>query len=133
MHAIYNEGGCDAEVKVAMAIPPARAMSNDLWDHLQKREPEFSEAIKEGRQLAEVWWIGQGKKGLFTPEGIKFNAVTWIFNMKNRFQWKDKQEFQHSNDPDNPISTTHVYLPSNGRETKPVDDPGKLPQHPIKK
>jgi hypothetical protein len=31
MHAIYNDGS-DAEVKVAPAIAPSRAMSNDLWD-----------------------------------------------------------------------------------------------------
>lgn len=55
MHAIYNEGGCDAEVKVALAIEPSRAMSNGLWDDLQEREPEFSQAVKEGRQLAEAW------------------------------------------------------------------------------
>lgn len=32
MHAIYAEGGSDAEVKVALAIPPSRAISNILWD-----------------------------------------------------------------------------------------------------
>src|SRR5258708_3481836 len=52
MHNIYREGGSDAEVKVALAIFPARALSNDLWDDLQKREPEFSESVKESRLLA---------------------------------------------------------------------------------
>lgn len=98
MQDIYAVGGSDAEVKVALAIPPARAMSNDLFEALQKREPEFSEAVKEGRQLAEAWWNGQGRKGLFTYDGEKFSASLWFMNMKNRFGWRDKQEVEHSAD-----------------------------------
>jgi hypothetical protein len=64
MHAVYGEGGSDAEVKCALAIAPARAMSNDLFNALQDREPDFSEAVKEGRQLAEAWWAAAGKKGM---------------------------------------------------------------------
>jgi hypothetical protein len=37
MHALYNGGASDAEVKVALAVPPARSMSNDLWDDMQDR------------------------------------------------------------------------------------------------
>lgn len=97
MHSIYGEGGCDAEVKVALAIEPARAMSNGLWDDLQEREPIFSEAVKEGRQLAEAWWAQARKRGIFM--GKDFNATTYIFSMKNRFlNWRDKQEVEHSAD-----------------------------------
>jgi hypothetical protein len=31
-------------------------------------------AVKEGHILSEAWWSLQGKRGLFTPEGVKFNA-----------------------------------------------------------
>ncbi|MEZ5781171.1 MAG: hypothetical protein R3D70_05925 [Rhizobiaceae bacterium] len=129
MHSIYAEGGSDAEVKVALAIEPARAMSNDLWDSLQEREPVFSEAVKEGRVLAEAWWARLGQKGI--TMGKRFNGVPYIFNMHNRFKenWKNKQDVQHSNDPNNPISTTHIYLPDNGRGSKAVDTPAKSPQH----
>lgn len=102
MHELYAVGGSDAEVKVALAIPPARAMSNDLFDALREREPTFSEAIKEGHQLAEAWWQGQGRKGLFTYDGEKFSPQLWFMNMKNRFGWRDKQEVQHSADKDAP-------------------------------
>ncbi|WP_430256848.1 hypothetical protein [Neorhizobium sp. DAR64872/K0K18] len=56
MHTIYGDGGSDAEVKVALAYPPARAMSTDLFDALKKREPVFSGAVKEGTLFAEAWW-----------------------------------------------------------------------------
>lgn len=64
MHALYNGGASDAEVKVAWAIPPARAISNDLWDDRQERCPEFSEAVLEGHMLAEAWWTRQGRRPL---------------------------------------------------------------------
>ncbi|QQO19450.1 hypothetical protein JJB98_05805 [Bradyrhizobium diazoefficiens] len=54
MRILYNGGASDAEVKVALAIPPARAISNDLWDDLQERYPDFSEAVQEGHLLAEA-------------------------------------------------------------------------------
>lgn len=102
MHAIYGEGGSDAEVKVALAIPPARALSNDLWDALQDREPDFSEAIKEGHQLARAWWESTGRRNLITYEGVKFSTSLWFINMKNRFGWRDKQEVEHSANQDAP-------------------------------
>lgn len=102
MHDLYAIGASDAEVKVALAIPPARAMSNMLWDDLQAREPEFSEAIEEGKQLAQAWWQGQARKGLFTFDGEKFSTPLWFINMKNRFGWRDKQEVEHSADKDAP-------------------------------
>jgi hypothetical protein len=101
VHAIYGGGGSDAEVMVALAIPPARAMSLELWYDLQEREPEFSKAVKEGKQLAEAWWARAGQNGIMM--GKDFNATTYIFNMKNRFRtWKDKQEVEHSADKDAP-------------------------------
>lgn len=51
MYCLYNGGASDAEVEVALAIPPARAISNDLWDDMQDRFPEFSEAVREGHML----------------------------------------------------------------------------------
>jgi hypothetical protein len=41
-------------VKVALPIPPACAISNDLWLDLQDHHPEFSEAAQEGRLFAEA-------------------------------------------------------------------------------
>jgi hypothetical protein len=48
MLQVFAEGGSDAEAKVALAIPPSRALSNDLWDALRERENEFSEAVRQG-------------------------------------------------------------------------------------
>ena len=45
--------------------------------------------IKESRRLRRVFWEELGIRG--SQGAIKgFNAVTWIFNMKNRFGWGDR-------------------------------------------
>jgi hypothetical protein len=77
-------------------------MSNDLWEALRAREPEFSEAILEGRQMAEAWWQRKGQEGLVAFDGMRFSSHLWRINAKNRFGWQDKQEVQHSADKDAP-------------------------------
>lgn len=86
MHLLYQEGGTDIEVRVALAIPPSMAMSHDLWYDLIEREPEFSQAVKEGNLLAEAWWMRKGREGLISYEGVKFNNTLWIVNMRHRFK-----------------------------------------------
>ena len=77
-----------------------------------KAHKEFSDAIKRGEMLSQVFWEELGLVG--TTEGKNFNATAWIFNMKNRFNWRDKQDIT-SDDKPLPASVV-VQLPSNGRE-----------------
>jgi transposase len=53
---------------------------------------EFSDTIKNGKQLCQAWWEKKGREATFNDQG--FNATSYIFNMKNRFKddWKDKHE-----------------------------------------
>jgi hypothetical protein len=52
--------------------------------------PEFSYAYKKGMVASEAWWCTLGRAGSAGKHAIQ--AAPWIFNMKNRFGWKDKQE-----------------------------------------
>lgn len=54
-------------------------------------KPEFSSAIKEGTMKNQLFWEELGLDGA-KGNIDKFNAVTWIFNMKNRFKWTDRQD-----------------------------------------
>lgn len=66
----------------------------------EKRYPEFLEAKAIGMGKCRLWWEIAGNKGCFN-ETIKdgdgmtvtrsINASVYIFNMKNRFGWRDKQ------------------------------------------
>ena len=52
--------------------------------------PEFSDAIKTGEVKSRLFWEKLGMAGASGSD--EFNATAWIFNMKNRFGWRDKQE-----------------------------------------
>ena len=55
--------------------------------------PEFKEAREIGSVKSQLMWEKAGIDGLY--QGGKdnpFNATVWVFNMKNRFGWRDKQE-----------------------------------------
>lgn len=103
---IYENGGSDVEVRKAIAIPPSRVMSPDLWDRFMEEEIEFSETVKEGRQLSQIWWESKGRTATFG--GVEgFVPVSYIFNMKNRFKndWRDKQDLNLGGQSENPVVT----------------------------
>lgn len=66
-----------------------------------KKHPEFSEAKKIGTAKSQLFWEKMGRSGV-VGKIPGFNTAAWIFNMKNRFNWRDKREF--SGDKDNPVS-----------------------------
>lgn len=59
--------------------------------------PEFLDAKKEASGRCQVFWEEQGLKGLWNQhQGKNLNTSNWIFQMKNRFGWKDRVESEHS-------------------------------------
>jgi len=56
------------------------------WVH---KYPEFAEAYDAARTISEAWWTKCGRAMTLgkLPGAI---PASWIFNMKNRFGWRDK-------------------------------------------
>ncbi len=61
-----------------------------IYEWLKKYE-EFKIAKEYGLSLSLLWWESKGMEGM-TGRIIGFNPTLWIFNMKNRFKWKDVHE-----------------------------------------
>ncbi|MEE8234088.1 MAG: hypothetical protein V3R41_05360, partial [Gammaproteobacteria bacterium] len=58
-----------------------------------KVHKEFSDAKRGAFAKSQLFWEEIGIEGLFNGKNKKsLNSAVWIFNMKNRFNWTDKQE-----------------------------------------
>jgi predicted transcriptional regulator len=89
---LMKEGGSMVEVAALLGIT-----RTTLYDWINPESSRFKEelsnTIKRGVDLAEAWWVKQGRVNLTNKD---FNATLFYMNMKNRFGWKDKQETQHT-------------------------------------
>jgi hypothetical protein len=99
----YDKAFCEKVIELGKIGASQCEMALELdisWETFsqwKKEKPEFSDAVKEATRHAQGWWEKQGRLATFGgTEG--FNATSFIFNMKNRFQedWKDKRDIEHS-------------------------------------
>lgn len=78
----------------------AKVNLDTLYEWAKVHE-EFSEAKKEAFANCQLYWESQGIAGLYSTtdydedgkpiKSKSLNSSVWIFNMKNRFKWRDKQ------------------------------------------
>lgn len=78
------DGCSDVEIRAEFGI------STDLWYRWLDQDQQFSETAIKAKALCHAKWESMGRKMAFgQADG---NPTTWIFNMKNRFGWRDKME-----------------------------------------
>lgn len=88
MRECAQEGGSEVEARCILGI------SETAWLTLMADSEEFRGTVKECKALCRTWWERQGRKmAAGVAEG---NATVWIFNMKNRFGWRDKIDVDQS-------------------------------------
>lgn len=68
-----------SKAQIARSLGVSR-QTVDVW---KEEHPEFRDALKEAHDRAQAWWEDKGQDGLTAD---KFNAVLFIFQMKNRFR-----------------------------------------------
>ena len=107
-----------------------------LYDWLEDDDKkEFKEAYDVGKSACLLFWEQIGLSGTLGDSRIKgynpkkFNATAWIFQMKNRFHYRNEPDGFDPDDPD-PVESivvddnkedsvkVTIHLPSNGRELK---------------
>ena len=93
----------DGASDVSLRVNALDGICSDTWYRFIKDYPDFSATVKRCHELCEDWWETTGR-GMAT--GKDGNATVWIFNMKNRFGWRDKQEVEHTGANGGPIELT---------------------------
>lgn len=66
-------------------------VDEDTITNWKAEHEEFFGAIKRGSSKGRELWERMGIQGA-SGQIDGFNATSWIFNMKNRFGWRDRQE-----------------------------------------
>lgn len=93
----YDPEFCDlviqygADGKSLMWMAAAFAVHRDTMYEWMAAHPEFSDAMKRARALAQQWWEDAGQAALSQPG---FNGSMWGKNMAARFaeDWREKSE-----------------------------------------
>lgn len=70
-----------------------------------KKHKEFGRAVEIGTAKSQNFWEELGIQMALSGQG---NVTAWIFNMKNRFGWRDKHDVTSD---DKPIVAGFNYLP----------------------
>lgn len=79
---------------------------------------KFAEAVTLGRELSEAWWLRFGR--LAASGSVAVNPGVWVFNMKNRFGWRDRVEIAGTEDA--PLQIVQkVYLLPGETEAPPEE------------
>lgn len=79
-----KEGASDVEIRAFLDI------SDDLWYRYIDEEPDFSRTVKKAKRHCQAWWERHGRN--LATGASQGNTASWVFNMKNRFKWRDKPE-----------------------------------------
>lgn len=86
---LYSEGNFDVEVASELKVS-----IREFYRQMEANE-SFKRLVEYGRTLCEAYWVHQAKKNL---NNKTFNSSTWMFVMKNKFNWADKSEQVQSGD-----------------------------------
>jgi hypothetical protein len=91
----------------ASDIPGVNSNTMHSW---ASKIPEFAEAKIKAQDNYFKYWEDLGKRGV-NGEVKNFNAVAWIFNMKNRFHWRNEVVVKD----ERKVETVTIELPDSGR------------------
>jgi len=83
------EGMGEKELRVALCRDANGVFSPNTWITLREREATIQDFFEQAKAISEAWWENKARTMLTHEKGITFETSAWIFNMKNRFNWRD--------------------------------------------
>ena len=94
---LHMAGGAGVK-ELAHYLRVSRTTIYDWSDPKSKQyHRPFHQALELGRELCEAWWMRYGRLAMIGKVPARAPSW-WIFNMKNRFGWKDRVEIAGSED-----------------------------------
>lgn len=95
----YDPAFCEIVIEVMEkgyskeAVAGHLKIAKDTLYQWERAHKDFSDALKLGVELSRAFWEKMALDYLtHTKTSKQLNSTVWIFNMKNRFNWTDKQE-----------------------------------------
>lgn len=73
-------------------------INNDTIYEWSKKNKEFAEAKKIAFAQSRLFWEKLCLENMHSSKEVSFNTTLWIFNMKNRFGWRDRVEMIDEDD-----------------------------------
>ena len=84
--------------ELAIYLKVSRQTIYDWADPKSKQyRKRFADALELGKELCEAWWMRFGR--LAAQGRVRAGSPSWwIFNMKNRFGWRDRVDIGSTED-----------------------------------
>lgn len=96
------EGGSKGEALGLLRI------THTTFESLYRRDEEFR-VVEDTRQvLCAAWWEKVGREA--SGGRRKIDSTAWIFNMKNRFKWKDRNDVTSDDKGLTPVDTVTIEV-----------------------
>jgi hypothetical protein len=87
-----------------------------IYDWTEKYK-DFADAKEDGEAGSRYFLEDVGRCGM-TGKLPGFNVVAWLFTMKNRCNWRDKTDVEHSGEVQGQRSIAVTIVPALGKDGK---------------
>ena len=91
------------EGKSIYAMAADMGVSVDEVGAWRRKHSSFDQCIKKGLILSQAYWEEIARQNIISPTPGRFNVALWIFNMKNRFGWADRQDINQTTTNENTL------------------------------
>ena len=109
----YREGFCDLIIEVGETggwiceMAEACDVHRSTFDNWADKHPKFFAALSRAKQKAQAWFEAEGRNGLTTAAGVRFNPQLWKAQMcaRHPYEYTERRVLKHTGPSGGPIQT----------------------------